>query len=285
MALPVKHNVVLVVSLQLACWTLLWGMERTGGWSAVALAAVLSCVLLTNYALMHEGSHDLLVGTERANRMLARVACALFPTSFTLFRVAHDAHHCSNKSLLESFDYYRPGDNRLLKILGWYAILLGPNWLLMPVGSVLLSIDPRLLQRGVFARMAATQRLATLYAEPGVRITILGETLFVIAYWALVIQLLGLSVGTLLLAAAVFAFHWSTRQYLTHAYTPCDVIDGAHNLSANRAIATMLLNGHLDLVHHQKPWLPWSELPEHLAESRPPVDTWALYRSMWFGPR
>lgn len=285
MPIPIKRNIALILGLQVAVWGTLWWMERLGGWPALLLAVLLSCVLLTNYALMHEGAHGLLVPNATLNRVLAWMTCTLFPTSSTLFRVAHDAHHCSNKTEMEPFDYYRPGENRLLKIAAWYAILLGPNWLLMPVGSVLLSLDPRLLQRGVFARMPTTQELARLFVAPGVRRAMLLETVLVIAYWFVMIQVLGLSAGTLVLAAAVFAFHWSTRQYLTHAYTPCDVIEGAHNLSASRVVSWMLLHGHLDLVHHQNPALPWSELPKHLANSRPPVDTWALYRDMWRGPR
>jgi fatty acid desaturase len=283
--IPIKRNLALVVTLQVVVWTLLWLMERQGGWVAVVIAAVLSCVLLTNYALMHEGAHGLLARDPRMNSVLAWLTSALFPTSSTLFRVAHDAHHYSNKTEFEPFDYYRPGENRLLKYAAWYAILLGPNWLLMPVGSVLLSLDPRLLQRGVLGRMPTTQELRKLFAAPGVRSAIALETLLLISYWVVMIRVLGLSGGTLLLAAVAFAFHWSTRQYLTHAYTPCDVIEGAHNLSANRFVSWMLLHGHLDLVHHQNPSLPWTELPAHLHESRPPVDTWALYRAMWRGPR
>lgn len=283
--LPVKRNVALVFAVQAVVWFLLWSIEQQHGWLAVVLAALLSCVLLTNYALMHEGAHGLLVPSTRWNRVLSWLVCSLFPTSSTLFRIAHDAHHYSNKTEFEPFDYYRPGESRLLKYAAWYAILLGPNWLLMPAGSVALSLDPRLLQRGFLGRMPTTHELRTLFAAPGVRPRILLDTVLVIGYWAAMIHLLGLSSGTLLLAAAVFAFHWSTRQYLTHAYTPCDVIEGAHNLSASPLVSWMLLHGHLDLVHHQNPALPWSELPAHLHASRPPVDTWALYRGMWRGPR
>ncbi len=283
--IPIRRNTALVFALQGVVWTTLWWMEQQRGWIAVALAALLSCVLLTNYALMHEGAHGLLVNNANGNRALAWLTCTLFPTSSTLFRVAHDAHHYSNKTEFEPFDYYRPGENRLLKYAAWYAILLGPNWLLMPIGSLLISLDPRLLQRGFLGRMPTTQELGKLFAAPAVRSAILLETVLLVAYWAVMIRVLGLSASTLLLAAAVFAFHWSTRQYLTHAYTPCDVIEGAHNLSANRVVSWMLLHGHLDLVHHQNPSLPWTELPAHLHESRPPVDTWALYRAMWRGPR
>jgi len=38
-------------------------------------------------------------------------------------------------------------------------------------------------------------------------------------------------------------------------------------------------------VHHQRPNIPWTELPLHAPEDEPHVGFWRQYLAMWRGPR
>lgn len=283
--IPVRANLILCALMHALAWSILWAGSRSEGWLAALLAVAFSFAMLTNYALLHEAAHGVIHPDARANRALGILCGALFPVAFSLYRAAHTAHHCSNKTDYEMFDYYYPGDNRLLKFSVWYLILLGPNWLLLPLGTLLLPFIPKLMREHPFVRMATTPRLAEEFEQPGVLAGIRADALAVILYWAALAWLLQPSPWFVAACYACFAFNWSTRQYLTHAFAPRDVIHGAHNLSAGPLMRAILLNGNLDLVHHQRPELAWIHLPKVAHQSRPAVSSWRLYREMWAGPR
>ncbi len=49
------------------------------------------------------------------NDLFGRVLSAFFPTAFRFQQICHLGHHRRNRSEAEMFDYYRPGDNVLMK--------------------------------------------------------------------------------------------------------------------------------------------------------------------------
>ena len=84
---------------------------------------------------------------------------------------------------------------------------------------------------------------------------------------------------------AFFAFNWSTRQYVTHAFTVREVRDGALNLKVSRPLGWILLQGQWDLVHHQHPHVPWIHLQKLATDSQAPVSYVRQYLKLWKGPR
>jgi hypothetical protein len=97
-------------------------------------------LLLTNYQLIHEASHELLHPDVRINDGVGMVLSWLFPVSFTLMKLTHVVHHCCNRSDHEMFDCYYPGDSRLIKWFQWYGLMTGIWWWLVPLGSLLLVV-------------------------------------------------------------------------------------------------------------------------------------------------
>lgn len=283
--IPERLNLALCGLLQFAAWAgIAWG-SRSEGWQLAVSAVGFSFLMLTNYALLHEAAHHVAHPDARINRAIGVLCGALFPVSFSLYRAAHIAHHCSNKTDLEMFDYYYPDDAKLLKFSVWYLILLGPNWLLLPIGSLLLPFIPRLMRKHPFLHMATTPRLAMEFDDPAVMRGMRIDSALVMLYWLALSWLFEPSPLALAAFYACFAFNWSTRQYLTHAFAPREVIDGAHNLCAGPLMRAILLNGNLDLVHHQRPHLAWIHLPKFTHKSRAAIDPWRLYLRMWAGPR
>ena len=110
------------------------------------------------------------------------------------------------------------------------------------------------------------------------------EVVLILAFWIALFVLLDLSWQHVLIMYACFAFNWSTRQYITHAFTERHVINGALNLRVSPAMSWILLKGNWDLVHHQKPWLPWTELERNGNGAYSPVGIWQQYLRMWCGP-
>ena len=105
--------------------------------------------------------------------------------------------------------------------------------------------------------------------------------LFILLFW-----LLDLSWLAVLVLYACFSFNWSTRQYVGHAFSRRDVIDGAWNLSHNRVMSGVLLHGEWDLNHHRHPEVSWYYLPHLSAADEPRVNYhWQYWRQwVWLRP-
>ena len=283
-AIPARANLALIALVYVAVLALLWAGARAPLWAAVALGVAMSFVLLTNYALMHEAMHDVLNPDPRWNWALGALCGVLFPAAFTMFRVGHRVHHCCNRTDHEMFDLYYPGDSRVLKYGQWYGLLTGLYYPLVPLGSVLLAISPRILQTAPFRKARTSSLIFRAYDRRAVtRIRV--EVVAAIAFWWGALTLLALEPLHLAVMYACFGFNWATRQYVTHAFTPRDVVNGALNLRVSRPMRWCLLNGNWDLVHHQQPWLPWTALPAAGRRSAPPESFWRQYLRLWRGPR
>ena len=84
---------------------------------------------------------------------------------------------------------------------------------------------------------------------------------------------------------ACFSFNWSTRQYVGHAFTRRDVVEGAWNLRHNRVMSWVLLHGEWDLNHHRRPDVPWYYLPRLSPPGEPRTGYVRQYWRLWRGPR
>jgi fatty acid desaturase len=88
-------------------WLASWS---DSGWAIIAVIVAFSYVLLTNYALLHEGTHCNLHTDPRATYWLGVLCGLLFPIPFSMIRITHQGHHHSFRSdarnrLLASRDY------------------------------------------------------------------------------------------------------------------------------------------------------------------------------------
>jgi fatty acid desaturase len=84
---------------------------------------------------------------------------------------------------------------------------------------------------------------------------------------------------------ACFAFNWSTRQYIGHAFSNRDLIDGAWNLRHNRWMSALLLHGEYDLSHHRHPEISWYYLPRLEPKDPSQPNYIKQYWRQWLGPR
>ena len=283
-SIPGSINLLIAAAVFIVATGLLWTASRLDLLWSVPLGILFSFVLLTNYALIHEAAHDMLHSNAGLNWFVGMVLSWLFPSSFTVLRVTHIVHHCCNRTDHEMFDGYYSRDIRTFKFVQWYGILLGLWWPFIPLGNLMLAAVPGLLYSRPFRQARCTSIVfddfnsATLWR---VRL----EVALAIAFWLSLFHLLDIRWQTLAIFYALYAFNWSTRQYVTHAFTVRDVRDGALNLQVSRPMAWILLQGHWDLVHHQHPHVPWIHLPELGLHSAPPVSYWRQYLKLWKGPR
>jgi fatty acid desaturase len=280
---PEKLNLIIASGLFVSLIFLLWlgsAIEPIWLW---LIGIIYSFLLLTNYALMHEAAHMNLHSDSRINWIVGTLLSCFFPMSFTVFRVTHIVHHCCNRTDHEMFDCYYEGDYKSIKYIQLYGLLTGIWWVLIPVGNLLLAIAPAILRTWLFKRARTTSIIFDDFGNKEVWFIRL-EIVLCLLFWITIIQLLGISINVLIVYYICFAFNWSTRQYVTHAFTPRDVKKGALNLLVSRPMEYLFLNGNWDLVHHQHPHVSWIYLKVLGKKSQSPVSYWKQYFRLWRGP-
>ncbi len=111
------------------------------------------------------------------------------------------------------------------------------------------------------------------------------EVLLIIAFFVGLFWLLDLKWQSMLVLYACFAVNWSTRQYVGHAFTRRDVIEGAWNLRHVWPMTWILLHGEWDLNHHRRPDVSWYYLPRLSPTGEPRSSYLRQYWRLWLGPR
>lgn len=285
MAVPDRLNAALVVLVFSAALALLWLASRTAAWyETLAVGVVYSYLMLTNYALLHEASHGNLQSDLRRNRILG-VACGLlFPMPYSMMRVTHQGHHLRNRTDHEMFDLYYPTDSKVRRWVQWYGILGGFFWPWIPIGAVLFAVKPQLLRGSLIKRARSTNYLLGDVRRDAIR-SIRVEVALTAAFWVAAWWALDLHWWAVATCYASHSFNWSTRQYVGHAFTKRDVIEGAWNLRTNRLMSLVLLHGEYDLSHHRLPEVPWYYLPRVTPAEDARPSYLRQYWRQWLGPR
>ena len=285
MPVPNLLNLALVVSVISGAVGWLWLGSWVPHWPAVlAIGVVYSYLLLTNYALLHEATHNNLNSHPRLNYLLGLATGMLFPVPFSMIWTTHQGHHLRNRTDFEMFDLYYASDNKLLKYGQWYSILLGLFWPLVPLGGLLAAFFPNVLKLRAFKKARSSQHITGDIGEIPVW-AVRFEMSLIIAFFAAMFWLLDLKLWNTAILYACFAFNWSTRQYVGHAFTKRDVIEGAWNLRQSWPMTWILLHGEWDLNHHRRPDVSWYYLPRLSPPQEARPGYLRQYWRLWLGPR
>ena len=285
MPIPARLNLLLAGLVIGSALALLVLASRVQSWLAVTgIGVAYSYLLLTNYALLHEAAHANLHPNRRLNHVLGVMTGCLFPIPFSMICLTHQGHHLYNRTDAEMFDLYYPDDNRVVKYIRWYGILCGLFWPLIPLGAVLYSLLPAGLRARLFAKPVSTGYMFA--AAPGNSVwSVRAELAGIILCFVALHLLLVLDWRHTLVLYACFSLNWSTRQYVGHAFSKRDVIDGAWNLRHNRLMSWLLLHGEYDKTHHQRPDVSWYYLPRLTAADDVRPSYFRHYWRQWLGPR
>ncbi len=279
-------NFLLTLGISGSALWLLYLASHGGAGQIIIAAVAFSIILQPNYVLLHEGVHDNHQQNPLLNRLMSFINGALFPISATFYRLTHGFHHDNNRNEHECFEYYdpqQPRANQIFRHLQWYSILFGTYWIFILLTNLIAASLPWLLKLWPFNAYLTTNKMFNRF-NTRVLQWISIETGLIILLWVLLWYLLDLKLIPSLILYAAFAFNWSTRQYIAHAFSPIDRDSGAYNLKLGKWAQLFLLNSNYHLVHHQHPELPWHLLPAY-AEHPPLVDYWRQYRQLWSAPR
>jgi fatty acid desaturase len=285
MPIPNRLNCALVLADVSLAVALLWLASWLTAWYAVLpVGIIFSYLMLTNYALLHEATHDNLHSNPRWNYALGVVSGILFLAPFSMIRVTHQGHHQRNRTDAEMFDLYYAGDSFFLKCCQWYGTLSGLFWPCIPVCAVLFALSPRTIGLQLFSGPPFGNANVKDITSRDLR-RIRFELVLTFAVFALLYWLLDWPWRNVAILYFCFSLNWSTRQYVGHAFTRRDIVEGALNLRHNRLMSSVLLHGEWDLNHHRHPEVSWYYLPT--IETPPaPRDSYSKqYWRQWLGPR
>jgi len=292
-AVPGGLNIALGLAAVAGLIVLLWLASHTEStlWFIVTII-VFSYVNNTVFSLLHEAVHGIFHPNRLINEWAGRLLAAFFPTGFTMQRIAHLGHHRRNRTEAELFDYYRPGENLLVKYLQWYGILTGIYWLLPPLSSLLFLLCPmplikwaiRQSEKSQLAQQTSAEGMLSGYKNASFT-KIKLEILLTILIQAGLVYWLDLTWLGWLGCYAAFGFNWSSLQYTDHAFSERDVYEGAWNLRVNKLIQYIFLNYHHHKAHHQYPHVPWLYLEHYINPNEKRPAFMEIYLKMWAGPR
>ena len=111
------------------------------------------------------------------------------------------------------------------------------------------------------------------------------ESLLVIAFQVTIILLLHLQLLPWLILFLIHGFVWSSQNYVNHAFSPRDIINGAHNLKIPLWLKPIYLNFNMHLAHHQNPRIPWIHLPRFIKKDPHRIGFFRNYLRLWKGPK
>ena len=284
MPIPNRLNAFLVVFVAAGAVGLLWLSSRLDAWYGVlAVGIVFSYLLLSDYALLHEATHHNLNQHPSRNYWLGVITGIFFLAPFSMIRVTHQGHHQRNRTDDEIFDLYYEG-GWFLKCCQWYATLCGLFWPCIPVCAVLFAFCPRTIGLQLFSGPPlGNANVKDITPRDLVKIRF--ELLLAVATFASLFWLLELRWQSVLVLYACFSLNWSTRQYVGHAFSQRDIVEGAFNLRHNVVMSTILLHGEWDLSHHRHPEVSWYYLPAVSSQGEPRPSYLKHYWRQWLGPR
>ena len=287
--IPEKLNIfILLISIPVI-WSLLWMASHVSiGWAILA-AFVFAHLNHTAFSLLHEAVHGIFSPSRFRNEVFGHICAAMFPTSLHLQRVAHIGHHRRNRTDLDIYEYYLPGQSKKRRNFHLYTgNLFGFYWFVIPESNLIYLLAPWLYTSKWFingpAKSLGFEPYIKDIAQQG-KLRIWLECLWAFIYQVLVFVLLDLNWFGWLLCHYFFALHWSALQYVDHAYSERDVINGAWNLKVTKPAQWAALNYHFHRVHHQHPNIPWIHLPKLVKKDDRQPTFWKIYFRMWGGAR
>jgi len=273
---------VVTTGSAMALQTLAAGVES---WGALVLCGgAFAVTLVTLYTLFHEAAHGLAHPTPWVNRWMGRTLGVFFGVPFSFFRHGHLGHHRRNRTDSEMFDLYYETDNRLVKRLILWSILAGFFYVVFVLLGLALLVAPRPLIRWAKGLGMATNAYV-IGSMPGDLLpSIRGEMVLILAAQGALFVAFGWRLESFLVLYGCHAVFWSAQDYARHAFSPRDILNGAHNLRRNRLVSWIFLNNNLHKAHHRNPRVSWLHLPGLVTEQEMGPPLWKNYLRMLKGP-
>lgn len=285
--IPVKTNVLIIIGCSTLFFTLFYlGSQVQSIELKLLLGLAFGIIMIPVYSLIHESAHNTLHSVSKWNFFLGRWLCCLFIISFTFYRHCHLKHHKKNRTDEEMWDLYYEHQNKLLRYGNLYLMMIGFGYLAIWLSVILLAIAPQLLVNSTLLKKHTEMKgfLGGFNDAHKLRISHF-ECIIVIAFQVLILWMINWNYSLWFIFYFIHGFIWSSQNYVNHAFSPRNIINGAHNLKIPFWLNLIYLNFNLHLAHHQNPNIPWLHLPKFIKSGKGRFSFFRNYLSLWKGPR
>ena len=279
------NALILTLCSVLYCW-LLYTASHTTLTSVVFLCAVaFAFVMVPVYSFIHEAEHGLLHPNEKTNHLLGIWLSTLFIVSFTFLKHCHLKHHKKNRTDEEMWDLYYEHQHKWKRFGNLYGMMIGAGYFALWLSVLLFAVAPQLLYTRFFRAHSEVWSFIKDSKRNEKFPHYVGESWLAITFQVACFLVLDLRVVPWLILFASHGFLWASQNYVNHAFSPRDIIDGAHNLTLPGKWKWIYLNFNLHLAHHQNPKIPWIHLPAFIRREEGRMSFLKNYVRLWKGPR
>jgi fatty acid desaturase len=282
--IPARTNTAIIFLCTFLHCALLWIGSQVNGWQLILTALFFAINLIPIYSLVHEAEHGVLMPDKKWNYIGGLFLSFLFIAPFSFIRKCHLNHHKHNRTDYEMWDLYYEHQSRWGRQGYFYLVRMGLEWLMILLAIVLFCILPRLVFSKLFSWNREIRGVIEGTDQKKLLTKVRMESYAVVLFHVLLFVLLDLNAYQYILMYLFHAFLWSSQNYVNHAFSPRDIINGAHNSKTNLLFKYVYLNFHIHLAHHQKPNLPWIHLTRFVNEDVERISFWKNYLRLWKGP-
>jgi fatty acid desaturase len=283
--IPVVINITAILVISILYFLLLLLASKQQHWYGVlCFACLFGILMIPLYTLIHEGEHGILHNSHRVNYVLGCWLGCLFIAPFSFIKHCHLRHHKKNRTDVEMWDLYYEHQDKWKRYGNLYFIMVGFGYLGIVLSVPLFSFAHQLVYSRLFTQHTETAGfLQGSNDKRKIRIFKL-ESIVVILFHVASFYIFNFDWKAWLCCYLVHGFIWSSQNYVSHAFSPRDIINGAHNLSLPRWLNLVYLNFNLHLVHHQNPKIPWIHLSAFINRNDKHTPFFENYIRLWKGP-
>ncbi|MFV8327215.1 fatty acid desaturase family protein [Flavobacterium sp. ZS1P14] len=285
-SIPAKKNISIIVICSVLYFSLLYTSSLTHLLIyKFLLGIVFGIVMIPVYSLMHESVHYTLHPNSFWNLFLGRWLCTIFIFSYSFYRHCHFKHHKKNRTDEEMWDLYYEHQNKWFRFGNLYLMMIGLGYLGVMLSVVLFAIAPQLVNSTLFKKHTEIKGFVEGFDDVLKLKTSQIESICIIIFQVLCLWFINWDFSTWIIFYLINGFIWSSQNYVNHAFSPRDIINGAHNLKVPVWLNLVYLNFNLHLAHHQNPKIPWLHLPQYIKNSDGRITFLRNYLSLWKGPQ
>lgn len=237
----------------------------------VWLLLPLTLLTPTNWALIHESFHGVLLPGAKTNAVFGRFLCILFAAPFRMLRFGHLMHHRLNRTSFDRTEVYDPVKVGVVRAnIRYYARILFGLYAIELFSTLLFFLPVKVL-RPMASKVFACEELegnidparlaCKTYLENGHIWELRLDGLFIYSLLAVSFWFYGDYWPWLFFIMVARGFFISVLDNAPHYATPLDSGTFAYNSWLPRPLGRVILNFNLHRVHHEKPTLPWISLP------------------------
>ncbi|MEO6132499.1 MAG: fatty acid desaturase [Saprospiraceae bacterium] len=284
--IPDKINMAIAIVFSCAYFTLLWAASHVTHLGWVLLFGFLFAVIMVPvYSLIHEAEHGIIHSDKRISEAMGRWLSTLFIAPYTFFKHCHLKHHKKNRTDEEMWDLYYEHQDKLKRYGTLYGMMIGLGYFSMWLAVLLYAFAPGLIySRFFYSNREIGGFLKGSDRKDKVALSRI-ESWIVIIFQVSMFYVLDLKWTSWLTLFVMHGFLWSSQNYVNHAFSPRDIINGAHNLKIPGWLKLIYLNFNLHLAHHQNPQIPWLYLPAFVRHGKQRITFFKNYIRLWKGPR